>query len=82
LNPVLADPALELRDANGALLISNEDWMDDPVTAAQLTANGLGLSDSKESGIFTSLPPGQFTAILAGQDGGIGIGLIEIYNLK
>ena len=82
LNPVLADPALELRNANGELLISNEDWMDDPVTAAQLTANGLGLSDSKESGIFTSLPPGQFTAILAGQDGGIGIGLIEIYNLK
>jgi len=28
------------------------------------------------------LPPGQFTAILAGQDGGIGIGLIEVYNLK
>ena len=82
LNPVLEDPALELRDANGALLISNEDWMDDPVAAAQLTANGLGLADSKESGIFTSLPPGQFTAILAGQDGGIGIGLIEIYNLK
>jgi hypothetical protein len=82
LNPVLQDPALELRDANGALLISNEDWTDDPVAAGQLTANGLALSDPKESGIFTSLPPGQFTAILAGQDGGIGIGLIEIYNLK
>jgi hypothetical protein len=82
LNPVLADPVLELRDANGALLISNDDWMDDPVAAALLIANGLGLSDPKESGIFTSLPRGQFTAILAGQDGGIGIGLIEIYNLQ
>ena len=82
LSPVLADPALELRDANGALLVANQDWMDDPVAAAQLTANGLALSDSKESGIFTSLPPGQFTAILAGQDGGIGIGLIEVYNLR
>jgi hypothetical protein len=28
------------------------------------------------------LPPGQFTAILAGKDGGIGIGMVEIYNLK
>ena len=32
-------------------------------------------------GIFTSLPPGQFTAILAGKNGGIGIGLVEIYKI-
>jgi hypothetical protein len=82
LNPVLADPILELRDANGALLISNDNWTDDPASAALLTANGLELSDMNESGIFTSLPPGQFTAILAGKNGGIGIGLIEVYNLE
>jgi hypothetical protein len=52
-------------------------------SAALLTANGLGLPDPKESGIFTSLaPPGQFTAIVAGKNGGIGIALVEIYNLK
>jgi hypothetical protein len=28
------------------------------------------------------LSGGQFTAILAGKDGGIGLGLVEIYNLK
>jgi hypothetical protein len=39
------------------------------------------LPDPKESGIFTSLPPGAFTAILAGKNGGVGIGLVEIYNL-
>jgi hypothetical protein len=82
LNPVLQDPTLELRDANGVLLIANDDWMSDPTSAAMLTANGLGLGDMKESGIFTSLPPGQFTAILAGKNGGIGIGLVEIYNLQ
>jgi hypothetical protein len=47
-----------------------------------LTANGLALSDPKESGIFTALPAGQFTAILAGKNGSIGIGLVEVYNLK
>jgi len=31
--------------------------------------------------IYTSLPPGVFTAILAGKDGGTGIGLVEIYNV-
>jgi len=82
LNPVLSDPILELHNANGATLISNDNWTDDSVSAAQLTLNGLALQDPKESGIFTSLPPGQFTAILAGKNGGIGIGLVEIYNLK
>ena len=82
LNPVLADPTLELRDSNGTLLVANDNWTDDPVSAAQLTANGLALQDPKESGIFTSLPPGAFTAILAGKNGGTGIGLIEVYNLK
>lgn len=82
LNPVLADPTLELHNANGATLISNDDWTDDPVAAAQLTANGLAPTNGKESGIFTSLPAGQFTAILAGKNGGIGIGLVEIYNLR
>jgi hypothetical protein len=71
-----------LRDANGTLLAENDDWLNDPVSAAQLTANGLALPNQKESGIFISLPPGQFSAILAGKTGGIGIGLIEIYNLK
>jgi hypothetical protein len=82
LSPVLADPTLELHDANGALLVSNDDWQSDAVSAAQLTAAGFALSDPKESGIFTSLPAGQFTAILAGKNGGIGIGLVEIYNLR
>ena len=82
LSPVLEDPTLELRDVNGALLIANDNWTDDPASAGQLAANGLAPSHPNESGIFTSLPPGQFTAILAGKDGGIGIGLIEIYNLK
>jgi hypothetical protein len=82
LSNVLADPTLELHDANGTIIVFNDDWQSDPASAAQLTANGLGLTDPKEPGIFTSLPPGQFTAILAGKSGGVGIGLLEIYNLK
>jgi hypothetical protein len=81
-NNVLADPTLELHDANGTLLISNDNWQDDPVSAAQLTTNGLAPQNVKEAGIFTTLPPGAFTAILAGQSPGTGIGLVEIYNLK
>jgi hypothetical protein len=81
LKNVLSDPTLELRNANGTLLIANDNWTDDPVSAAQLATFNLALPDPKEAGIFTSLPAGQFTAILAGKNGD-GIGLVEIYNLK
>jgi len=82
LTNLLADPTLTLHDSNGTILVSNDDWTDDPTTATELFARGLAPQDPKESGIFTLLPPGQFTAILGGKNGGIGIGVIEIYNLK
>ena len=81
LTNVLADPTLELRNSNGVLLIPNDNWQDDPVSAAQLTANGLAPTDPKESGIFTTLALGAYTAILAGKNGGIGVGLVEVYNV-
>ena len=83
LSNVLADPMLELHNANGTIMVSNDDWQSDPTSAAQLTANGLALPNPKESGIFTSLaPPGQFTAIVTGKNGGIGVALVEIYDLR
>jgi hypothetical protein len=82
LGDVLADPVLELHDGNGALMISNDNWTDDPVIATELFANGLAPQDGHESGIFISSPPGQFTVILSGKNNGTGIGLLEIYNLK
>jgi hypothetical protein len=83
LSNVLADPTLELHNANGTTLASNDDWQDDPVSASILIANGLALPHPKESGLVTVLPsPAQFTAILAGKNGGVGIGLVEVYNLR
>jgi hypothetical protein len=82
LNPVLEDPMLELRDANGALVIANDDWDDDPATASALTSRGLAPMAPKEAGIFTTLPPGAFTAILFGKNGGTGIGLVEVYDVE
>jgi len=78
----LADPTLELRSQNGTLLVANDDWTDDSASAAQLTLVGLAPQHPDEAAIFTSLPPGQFTAILAGKNGGVGVGLVEIYNLR
>ncbi len=76
----LADPTLELRDNNGALLVANNDWQDDPVQASQLTSAGLAPSSNLESGIVTNLPPGLYTALLAGGNNGSGVGLVEVYD--
>jgi glucose/arabinose dehydrogenase len=77
----LADPTLELRDGNGALLMANDNWQDDPSQAAQVTAAGVPPVNVLESAIATSLLPGAYTAIVAGKNGGTGIGLVEVYNI-
>jgi glucose/arabinose dehydrogenase len=77
----LADPTLELRDSNGALLLADDNWQDDSNQAAQITASGIAPSNPLESAISISLLPGAYTAIVAGKNGGTGIGLVEIYNI-
>lgn len=76
----LADPTLELRDGNGALLVANNDWQDNAVQAAELIAAGLAPTSPQESGIAATLPPGLYTALLAGLNNGIGIGVVEVYD--
>jgi hypothetical protein len=76
----LANPTLELRDNNGAILASNNDWQDDPAQAAQLTAAGLAPTNPLESGIAIALSPGQYTALLSGQGNATGVGVVEVYD--
>jgi hypothetical protein len=77
----LVDPTLELRNANGLLLIANDNWQDDAASAAQLIAHNLQPAVAEESAIFASLPPDAFTAIVAGKNGDVGTGLVEVYNV-
>ena len=78
----LSNPALELRDGDGVLLATNNDWHDDPVQAGKLIAAGLAPSDNHEAGIAATLPPGRYTALLAGENNSTGIGLVEVYVLE
>ncbi len=76
----LANPTLQLRDSNGALLSSNNDWQDNAAQAAIISAAGLAPGNPLEAGIAATLPPGLYTALLAGLNGGTGIGLVEVYD--
>ena len=71
---------LELRDGNAALLVSDNNWQDNPSQAAELTAAGLAPASNLESAIAASLPPGAYTALLSGMNGSSGIGLVEVYD--
>jgi hypothetical protein len=77
---VLANPTLELRDADGALLIANNDWQDNSAQAAELIAAGLAPTNILESGIAATLPPGTYTALLSGVSNGTGNGVVEVYD--
>ncbi len=48
--------------------------------ASELIAAGLAPADDLESGISTTLPPGTYTALLAGLNDGAGVGLVEVYD--
>ncbi len=75
----LADPTLELRDQNGALIQGNNNWKDTQQT--EIAATGLQPTLDAESAILSLLGPGAYTAIVAGQGDTTGVGLVEVYRL-
>jgi hypothetical protein len=79
INTPLANPTLQLFDSNGQAVAFNDNWTDDPNQAAQLQALNLAPTNPGEAAIVTMLPPGLYTTVVAGQGGGTGIGLIEVY---
>ena len=82
LDGTLADPVLELHDSTGAIIATNDNWMDNSSEdQTTLTENGLDPRHDSEAALVDTLDPGLYTAILTGKDGGTGVGLVEIYSL-
>jgi hypothetical protein len=78
-NP-LQDPIIELRDSNGNVLDTNDNWKDSP--ESQTISNfGLAPSDDHESAILAVPTPANYTAIVRGAGNSTGIGLVEVYHL-
>ena len=75
----LADPTLELHDANGALVMSNDDWKASQET--EIAASGLMPPNSVESAMIVTVPTAAYTAVVAGKNGHTGVALVEIYRL-
>ncbi len=77
----LQDPVLQLFDANGTLLQTNDNWQDDPQQAGEIQQRGFAPSDPRESAIFRSVGAASFTAILRGNNNTVGNALIEVYDV-
>ena len=76
----LPDPILELRDTNGALVASNDNWRTDQ--EAEIIATGIQPSSDLESAIVRNLTPSNYTAIVRGVNGATGIAVVEAYGLN
>jgi hypothetical protein len=78
----LADPTLELHDANGGLLQSNDNWKDSPYKQT-IIDSGVPPANDSESAILAGLLGNGtgYTAIVRGANNGRGIGVVEIYAL-
>jgi cytochrome c peroxidase len=75
----LADPTITLNGPAGFTPITNDNW-----TSSQpdeIKATGLAPGNESESAIVATLAPGNYTAVLSGTNGGIGTGILEIYDL-
>ena len=75
----LEDPFLDLHNAQGTIIASNDDWQD--TQEQELIDTTIPPSDPFESAIVIDLQPGNYTAVISGLDGSTGIGLAEVYNL-
>jgi hypothetical protein len=75
----LPDPVLELH--RGLAVFTNDNWKDDPVQRAEISATGLAPLDDLESAIVATLDPGSYTGLVRDKNNKAGIAVIEVYDL-
>jgi hypothetical protein len=85
---VLGDPFLSLRDANNNPIWNNNNWRDSQQTQIQnlgpaCAGHTCAPPNDLESAILSPpLPPGNYTAILSGNNNTTGVGLVEVYDVS
>jgi hypothetical protein len=79
----LEDPTLELRDSNGGLMESNDNWINSPNKQAIMDTT-IPPTNDLESAIVTTLAASNssYTAIVHGVNDTTGIAVVEVYALQ
>jgi hypothetical protein len=91
----MTNPQLSLYDSTGTLIASNTGWSSPPTPgtssvvavlqqASATVMQNVGafplVAGSTDAAMLVTLPPGDYTAQLAGVGGTTGIGLVEVYE--
>ncbi|MEY2502044.1 MAG: hypothetical protein QOI07_2378 [Verrucomicrobiota bacterium] len=75
----LTDPLVELHDATGAIVASNDSWRSSQQDL--LIAAGLAPAKDAEAALIATINPGAYTVVVKDAQGASGVGLMEIYDL-
>ncbi|HEX2853549.1 MAG TPA: immunoglobulin domain-containing protein [Opitutaceae bacterium] len=87
VNAPLADPILTLVNSiTGEVIATNDDWSSSAnkaeIVAASAAAGNFPLPDpSKDAVVVVTVPPGAYTALVRGANGGTGVALVEVYEV-
>ena len=85
LQNALQDPNLELHDASGTTIASNDNWKIRPDGSSQqgeIEATAIPPTSDLESALVQTLGPGNYTAIVRGANNTTGIAVVEAYTLQ
>ncbi len=85
VSDALADPTLDLYDASGTIIATNDNWKiasDGSSQEAEIDATTIPPTNDLESALLATVAPGAYTAIVRGNNNGTGVALVEVYNLQ
>ncbi len=84
LTGALEDPRLVIFNIEGQEVARVDNWKEEAnweeIEQVSPTVGAAPLLDPNESAMLVTLDPGLYTAHLSGQDGGTGIGLVEVFD--
>lgn len=75
----LSDPLLELHDAAGNIIATNDNWRS--TQEAEIIASGLAPANDLESALIATVGTGPYTVVVKGVNNATGVGVMEVYDL-
>jgi hypothetical protein len=77
----LPNPTLTLvRQSDHAVIATNDNWQTDP-NASLLQSTGFAPTDPHEAGLYATLPPGAYTAIVQDAAGNTGVSVAGVFEI-
>ena len=80
----LPDPQLQLHAGDGSVIATNAAWGGNAQIASEAASVGAfewSSPSSNDSALLITLPPGAYTAQVAGASGDTGVALVEVYEV-